>query len=70
MAPDGVRRGSPPGHRRVRLHPGGDRVSDFEAALHLMEKQLRLSEFRLALLLKNLEELSAKMAEAAEEVGR
>ena len=69
-ARNGVRRAGDPGHRPVRLLPGGDVVSDFEAALHLMEKQLRLSEFRLALLLEGLEELNAKMAEAAEEVGR
>ena len=69
--PNGVRRGSPPGHRRVRLHPGGNGMSaDFDAALHRVEKLLRLHEWRLALLLEGLEELSADMDRDAEEVGR
>ena len=38
--------------------------------LHRIEKQLRLNEWRLALLLEGLEELSADMDKAAEEVGR
>ena len=73
MEPDGVRRAGDPSPRRVRLHPGGDRVSDFDAALHRIDKLLRLNEWRLALLLENLEELSAKMDRAArawEGVGR
>ena len=65
-APDGIRRSSPPSPRCVRPVPGGDDVSDFEAALYLMEKQLRLNEWRLALLLEGLEELSADLAAAGE----
>ena len=45
-------------------------VSDFDAALHRIEKLLRLNEWRLALLLEGLEELSADMDKAAREVGR
>ena len=69
-APDGVRRGNPLLHRRVRLHPGGAGVSDFDDAQHRIDKLLRLNEFRLALLLEGLEELSADMDKAAREVGR
>ena len=57
---------SPVHHRPLRRSPGGDDVIDFDAALHLMEKQLRLSEYRLALLLSQLERLNADMAEAAQ----
>ena len=41
-------------------------MSDFDAALHRIEKLLRLNEWRLALLLEGLEELSADMDKAAE----
>ncbi len=64
MAPDGVRPGSPAVPRPVRLHPGGAGVTDFDAALHRIEKLLRLREWRLARLLEGLEELSADMAKA------
>ena len=69
VAPDGIRRDSPLCHRRVCLHPGGAGVSGFDAALHRIEKRLRLNEWRLALLLEGLEELSADMDKAAREVG-
>ena len=69
--PDGVRRGSPLWHRRVRLHPGpAVAMSDFDAAQERIDKLLRLHEWRLALLLEGLEELSADMDRAAREVGR
>ena len=65
MAPDGVRPGSPADYRPMRHVPGqGAAVSDFDAALHRIEKLLRLNEWRLALLLEGLEELSADMAKA------
>ena len=37
-------------------------MSDFDAALHRIDKLLRLREWRLALLLEGLEELSASMS--------
>ena len=69
-ASNGIRRDSPHGHRSVRLHPSGDRVSDFDAALYRVEKLLGLNEWRLALLLEGLEALNADMDRAAREVGR
>ena len=63
---------SPVHHRPVCRVPGGDDVSDFDAELHRIEKLLRLNEWRLAVLLEGLEELSADLAEAAQrlEAGR
>ena len=65
-----LRRSSP--GRRMALDPVGEAMSDFDAALHRIEKRLRLNEWRLALLLEGLEELSADMDKvaAAWEVGR
>ena len=59
-----------PAHGRADLSVAavtvGEAVTDFDAALHRMEKQLRLSEYRLALLLEGLERLNADLAEAAQ----
>jgi len=51
----------------VAAEPVGEAMSaeDFDAALHRIEKQLRLNEWRLAVLLEGLEELSASLSLAA-----
>ena len=47
-------------------------MTDFDAALHRIEKLLRLNELRLAVLLSQLERLNADLDRAAQglEVGR
>ena len=49
----------------VALDPVGEAVSALDAALHRIDKQLRLNEWRLALLLEALARLNADLAEAA-----
>ena len=71
-ARNGIRRAGHADPRRVRLHPGGDGVSDFDAELHRIEELLRLNELRLAVLLSQLERLNADVALATQrlEAGR
>ena len=60
----GPRPDSAAGDRPVRRLPGSDDVSfseDFDAALHLLEKRLRLREWQLSLVLEGLEALNATL---------
>ena len=56
----------------VAADTGGEAVSDVDAELHRIEKQLRLNELRLAVLLSQLERLNADVALATQrlEAGR